>query len=65
MPAEGLKRPFVPTLDRVDSSRGYVFDNVRVVVWAYNAAKADWPHEVFARLARAYVSHTFTTGETP
>jgi hypothetical protein len=57
--------PFAPSLDRVDSSKGYVFDNVRVVVACYNLAKNEWPHEVFDRLARAYVSNVCTNGASP
>jgi hypothetical protein len=55
--AEGFLRhdPWAPSLDRIDSERGYVHGNVRVVVWAYNQAKSDWPEEVFHELATAYV----------
>ena len=28
-----------PSLDRIDSSKGYTLDNVQFVVWMYNAAK--------------------------
>ena len=50
--------PWAPSLDRRDSSEGYVFGNVDVVVWAFNRAKSDWSEEVFDHLARSYVKHT-------
>lgn len=28
-----------PSLDRIDSSKGYTLDNVQLVIWAYNSAK--------------------------
>ena len=37
-----IKHPARASLDRIDSSKGYVPDNVRVVCWMYNAAKQDW-----------------------
>jgi hypothetical protein len=33
------KNPYAPSLDRIDPSRGYSDDNVRVVIWAYNLLK--------------------------
>ena len=30
------------SLDRVDNSRGYVYDNIRIVCWAMNAAMGTW-----------------------
>ena len=31
-----------PSLDRINSSRGYTYDNVRVVCWGINAALGQW-----------------------
>jgi len=45
--------PWSPTIDRVDSSIGYLPGNCRMVVWVYNAAKNSWSDEVVMRLARA------------
>lgn len=33
------KNPYAPSLDRIDPSKGYSDDNVRVVIWAYNLLK--------------------------
>lgn len=31
---------FAPSLDRIDSTKGYTDDNVQIVVWAYNVGKS-------------------------
>lgn len=36
------QRAFVPSLDRIDSTKGYTADNVKVVVWIHNAARNNW-----------------------
>ena len=47
--------PWAPSLDRKDSSGGYIPTNVQVVVSAYNIAKGPWGDDVLLRLARAIV----------
>ena len=37
-----VKHPLAPSIDRIDSSKGYTADNVRVVCWAVNAACSTW-----------------------
>lgn len=37
----GRVDPFIPSLDRIDSSKGYSQSNCQVVVWIYNRAKGD------------------------
>jgi hypothetical protein len=49
----GNYHPFSPSLDREVPSRGYTKDNVRVVCWAYNAAKGTATDEDVMTLARA------------
>ena len=39
--------PFRVSLDRIDSSKGYTKDNVRLVCWAVNQMKADRTEEEF------------------
>jgi hypothetical protein len=34
--------PLSPSIDRIDSSKGYTKDNCRVVIWGYNVAKSSW-----------------------
>ena len=48
--------PWAPSIDRIDSSKGYVLSNVQMVCWAYNRAKSAWPPEIVSTLARALAS---------
>ena len=34
-----LRHPFLPSIDRIDSSKGYTPENCRVVLWIINTAK--------------------------
>jgi hypothetical protein len=43
----------VVSLDRIDSSRGYVPGNVQLVSWATNRAKSDLSSSAFAALCRS------------
>ena len=43
----GYRQPWRPSLDRIDSSRGYTTDNIRMVCVAVNTAMADWGEDVF------------------
>lgn len=45
--------PWAPSIDRIDSAKGYSQDNCRMVVWIYNMAKARWSDDDVMRMARA------------
>lgn len=47
--------PFYPSIDRVDSSKGYTKDNCKMVCHMYNSAKCEFSEEVFITWAKAYV----------
>lgn len=51
------ERAFTPSIDRIDSSRGYTQDNVRVVCLAINYAINEWPIEKFEAIVNAYIKH--------
>lgn len=52
---EGCKfRPFAPSLDRIDSAKGYTLENCRLVCFAVNAAMNEWGESVFKVVAAAY-----------
>lgn len=53
--AHGRMSPWAPSVDRINSARGYTQDNVRLTCWAFNMAKGPWHESVFARVAQAYV----------
>lgn len=48
--------PWAPSVDRLDNSRGYVPGNVRMVCWAFNNMRGDFPDEVVETLIRACAS---------
>ena len=50
------RHAFAPSLDRLDPSRGYLQDNVRVTLWCFNAAKGIASDLEVLSMARALVS---------
>lgn len=54
--ADGTKRrPFVPSLDRIDSAKPYTEANCRLVLCAVNYALNEWGEGVFRQIAAAMV----------
>lgn len=49
------KDPFSPSIDRIDSSRGYTKDNVRIVCMVVNLALNEFGYDVFSKMCRAFV----------
>lgn len=43
-------RPWAPSIDRIDSSKGYALDNIRLVCVAVNFALGAWGDEVLKRI---------------
>src|SRR5829696_9123157 len=52
-----VKRPFAPSLERIDCSGGYTRLNVRLVCTAVNFGLGQWGDEVFRTIAEATVRH--------
>lgn len=48
-------RPFSVSVDRVDSTKGYTKDNIRLVCVAFNLALNAFGEEIFHKMARAYI----------
>lgn len=46
------RRPYAPSLDRIDSMKGYTAGNVRLVCVAVNLAMNQWGLDVLMRIAR-------------
>lgn len=57
-PAHGARRPYAPSLDRIDSTKGYTPANVRLVCVAANLAMNQWGEEVLYRLAEGLIHNT-------
>lgn len=49
------RRPYAPSIDRIDSREGYSAANCRLVVVAMNLAMNEWGHEVFSKIASGYL----------
>jgi hypothetical protein len=54
--AAGIKGPFAPSLDRIDSKTGYEQSNCRVILWALNTAFSWWGAEAFREIAVAWLA---------
>lgn len=57
----GGKRPFGPTIDRIDNARGYEPDNIQFVCLMYNTGKGQFTDDDFLILAHAVVEHHQTS----
>jgi hypothetical protein len=53
--ARGRCGPFHPSIDRIDSSKGYAPDNCRLILWALNMALSEWGEEVYSYVAVKYL----------
>ena len=56
--ASPLLGPFSPSVDRIDSSKGYTEDNCRVILWALNAAFGSWGEAVFRDISLAWLERS-------
>ena len=55
MSSKPFTNPYYPSIDRVDSKKGYTKDNCKMVCHMYNSAKCEFDEEVFAYWAKHYV----------
>lgn len=49
--SKGERGPWSPSVDRIDSSKGYIPGNVRVTSMMYNLAKSEWTDENVREMA--------------
>lgn len=49
-------RPMAPSVDRIDSSKGYTRDNVRLVIFAANCAMGSWGEDYLYGWAKSFIS---------
>jgi len=47
--------PYYPSIDRIDSNKGYTENNCQLVCHMYNTAKCEFPEKVFAYWAAKFV----------
>jgi cation transport ATPase len=55
--ARGL-HAFAPSIDRIDSSKGYTPDNTQLVVYIYNTAKSVFDDDTVLEMALSLVEHS-------
>ena len=53
------QRPFIHSVDRIDSSKGYTPNNIRIVCFSVNMAMSNWGEQVFSEMAVGYVLNKF------
>ncbi|HEY5268226.1 MAG TPA: hypothetical protein VII94_03780 [Candidatus Saccharimonadales bacterium] len=51
------KRPFAPSIDRINCNEGYTKNNVRLVLLVVNLALNDFGDSVFDAMCRGYIKH--------
>lgn len=56
-PKNSRRKPFSPSIDRIDCSKGYSEGNIRFVCVAANIARSDFPDEILLILAKGICSH--------
>jgi hypothetical protein len=55
LPFMGENEPFAPSIDRIDSAKGYTPENSRMLLRAENLFKNEWSDEVVIQIAKAIV----------
>ncbi len=53
----GTRSPFSASVDRINCALGYTPENCRVILWALNAAFAEWGEDAFAEIAQQWLAH--------
>ena len=49
--------PFTPSVDRINSSKGYTKDNCRVVIAAVNMGIGEWGLDQYISIAKKVIAH--------
>ena len=52
-PAHCRVAPYIPSIDRIDSTKGYTKDNVRLICWAVNISLSDWGDNTFIKICKS------------
>ena len=54
-PSESRISPYRPSIDRIDSKKGYTKENCRIICAALNLALMDFGEDVFAKISSQYL----------
>lgn len=52
-------RPWIPSIDRIDNTRGYTIDNVRLIANAVNLALNEFGDDVFYKIAEGLILNMY------
>ena len=55
-PKNSTLNPFLPSIDRIDSNKGYTRENCRVVITAFNLLKSDFDEETLEIFCKNFIS---------
>jgi len=55
--------PLTPSIDRINYRKGYTDSNIRLVIFAFNAARGHWGDRMTLRVAKAIVENLRDKGE--
>ena len=50
--------PYVPSIDRIDSSKGYTTDNCQMVITVYNTAKNVYTDDLMLEMSKALIKES-------
>lgn len=53
--------PYKPSLDRIDSKKGYTIENCRLVVYCINLAMSEWGDEVLEKIGLSFIYKKLVT----
>lgn len=59
-----IRHPMSPSIDRIDTNRGYTKDNCRMVTLIFNTARSDWGDEVVIEFAKSLLGLTSETASS-
>ncbi len=60
---EGRHKPNSISVDRIDSSKGYTFDNIRIIAFCLNAAFGAWGEREAIKIMRRYLDRLEIVGD--
>ena len=61
-PDASKRRPYSPSIDRINPADGYTKDNTRIVCLAVNLAMNEWGDEVVSQISQAWFFKMFRAG---
>ncbi len=59
---KGRQNPYTASLDRAKPELGYTKNNVRMILWALNAAFNTYGEHIYADIARVFIAKNPNTG---